>query len=39
MLQLVENIPDFVKIVEVGGARDGLRNEKDILFPMMWKLN
>jgi hypothetical protein len=25
--------------VEVGGARDGLQNEKDILFPMMWKLN
>jgi hypothetical protein len=35
MLQLVENIPDFVKIVEVSGARDGLQNEKDISFPMM----
>jgi len=30
MPQLRENIPDFVKIVEVG-ARDGLQNEKVIV--------
>lgn len=30
MFQLLKNIPDFVKIVEVG-ARDGLQNEKVIV--------
>jgi hydroxymethylglutaryl-CoA lyase len=30
IFQLLKNIPDFVKIVEVG-ARDGLQNEKVIV--------
>lgn len=30
IMQLLRNIPEFVKIVEVG-PRDGLQNEKDIV--------
>lgn len=30
IMQLLRNIPEFVKIVEIG-PRDGLQNEKDIV--------